>query len=645
MDAYFQEEERKHGKRKRGPNDEWSDSSIDSDMEVDEEIERNSMKSINGDIDSRAKIRPNIRSTSIPKESESDDSAILMQPRRSLRSRQPRLPETSTNVQNEDSRSGPDEEGDEDDFFLPVVSDLNVSRRSKRRAQRPRRPPPQKRLSGRRQTRLHRESSDSEIEFEQPRRSGRATQTIRYAQDDLDLDEESFYRVEENSHETPKVVSVKELFRPLATDSSFVTSHMTICHTCRGSSSRGQLIHCQGCTYSYHKHCIGPRNQREHLVTKVGEADFVLQCRFCIEIQQKKDPLAPRLSKCQICMSSGQCCNPFSKRQTPRQEEKMREQNGGVDPVSVVSKDLINNAEHTMFRCCSCHRAWHKDHLPPIGSHPSTPDQLPGALKDYSIDWQCNECTMAQQKIHRLVAWRIKTDLSVASPSFADVNDDEKEYLVKWDTLSYFHCTWMPGAWIYGVAAGASRNAFAKRANEIDLFKTTEKEAIPEEYLMIDIIFRVKLGSKAPKSHSKEEDLGNVSQITKVYVKFQGLGYDDVVWDKPPAEDSGELYAAFKNAYQDYLSGHYFSHSSQNKMRERIKTFRGADFEDIVEQPSGLKRGKLMGYQVEGLNWLVSNYHSGRSVILADEMGLGKTVQVISLVTYLVQEKPRVRPL
>ncbi|KAG8427759.1 hypothetical protein J3459_006367 [Metarhizium acridum] len=251
---------------------------------------------------------------------------------------------------------------------------------------------------------------------------------------------------------------------------------------------------------------------------------------------------------------------------------------------------------------------------------------------------------VAQQKIHRLVAWRAEPTASTARPAFAQLSDDDKEYLVKWEGMSYFHCTWMPGAWIFGVAASAMRTSFAKKAVEVDLFKVTEKEAIPDEYLMIDIIFRVKLDSAVPRANSRQEDVDNLPHISKVLVKFQGLGYDDVVWDEPPKTNSGELYDAFKVAYEEYLAGKYFKHSLPTKMRERIKAFKEEELEEVDVQPAGLKRGKLMGYQLEGLNWLLNNFHSGRSVVLADEMGLGKTVQVISLVVYLVQENPKCWP-
>ncbi|XVE65684.1 hypothetical protein DITRI_Ditri08aG0019500 [Diplodiscus trichospermus] len=61
--------------------------------------------------------------------------------------------------------------------------------------------------------------------------------------------------------------------------------------------------------------------------------------------------------------------------------------------------------------------------------------------------------------------------------------------------------------------------------------------------------------------------------------------------------------------------------------------------ENISEQPTFLKGGKLREYQMNGLRWLVSLYNNNLNGILADEMGLGKTVQVISLICYLMETK------
>jgi hypothetical protein len=48
---------------------------------------------------------------------------------------------------------------------------------------------------------------------------------------------------------------------------------------------------------------------------------------------------------------------------------------------------------------------------------------------------------------------------------------------------------------------------------------------------------------------------------------------------------------------------------------------------------------------MEGLNWLLYNFHQKKNVILADEMGLGKTIQIISLFASLVKGNPKVCPI
>ena len=58
-------------------------------------------------------------------------------------------------------------------------------------------------------------------------------------------------------------------------------------------------------------------------------------------------------------------------------------------------------------------------------------------------------------------------------------------------------------------------------------------------------------------------------------------------------------------------------------------------------QPSSLTGGQLTGYQLDGLNWLISLYERGLNGILADEMGLGKTIQSIALMAYLKQFKKK----
>ena len=627
------------GKRKRNADDadEWHSDAADStsdDMNVDEDDEplpkrRRGTKSHSAlQRPSRAaSTRQSSRRRSLPSDDEEDDlPKDEPQPRRSNRAPKPRFMTQ-----------------DQDELRGGFVS-LDIIGPQKTR-------PRPLRANVRRLARPARQMSpDSDIEFEAPRRSNRATRNQLDMRDDVLMEDDVFYLDEGKSPNFPKVISIREVFQPTDPNSAFGSAHIDSCHSCGGSKQKGQLVCCQGCSLSFHKNCIGYRSAREHMVTKVGDEDFVLQCKYCIGLYRKKDANAPKYDMCQVCKEPGKACAAWSEKKTSRQEAKLREENGGVDPITPVSPDLVNNPELLLFRCMRCHRGWHIEHLPPTGKGSTSTDILSERLKDYSIDWACNDCSSARLKVQRLVAWRPAqgqppSDSSQAGrPSLADLDEDNKEYLVKWESSSYAHCTWKPSAWVFGITTAAMRKAFAKRDAEKSMLHYTTQDAVPEEYLVPDVILNVKMdGSTFVRSQLKKDELNQISKIKKIYVKFQGLGYDEVVWDTPPKpEGSQAIYDAFVRAYSDYLDGKFFEYVPYPRLRERLREYKTTKFEEVDKQPSGLQRGKLMQYQIEGLNWLLENFHKGTSVVLADEMGLGKTVQVVSLVASLVQDKPNV---
>ncbi|KAI1102103.1 PHD/FYVE-zinc-finger like domain-containing protein [Jackrogersella minutella] len=488
----------------------------------------------------------------------------------------------------------------------------------------------------------------SEIEFEQTRRPKRTTRVSKSMRDP-EMDDE-YEAVEDAAALVPKIAAIKENFEDVLEESDFGNVHSTVCETCNTVASllKGPLIPCQGCSYSYHKQCIGNRSQRDHRVTKVGPNHFVLQCRFCIG-SQKKDKRAPTYSMCQTCKIPGVSCAEFSAKRTPKQEEKARLENGGEDPVIHVESNLMNNPDVVLFRCSTCRRAYHIDHLPPMNSDPINDESIrTSCLGEYSLaGWNCKDCLEAKHKIHALVAWRPADQSAYLSGQPDDkLGSDEIEYLVKWDGRSHLHDVWMPGAWVYGIAAAAMRTAFHKReGNEFP--KMTTESAVEEEWLVADLFLGVKyrLGSTA---FSIKEDLARISDVVSVFVKFQGLSYEEAVWDEPPPRESTVLWDAFSAAYEEYINGKYFPSANDQRMRERIRWYRSLDFRkecELKNQPPGLKEGRtLMDYQMEGVNWLLYNFHQQQNVILADEMGLGKTIQIVSFVNALVQDKPKCWP-
>lgn len=491
------------------------------------------------------------------------------------------------------------------------------------------------------------------------RRSGRATKSLKTMADPA-LDEEEYALVEDKLPAAPKVSGARENFVALP-DGPFKGAHSDTCGTCGHNAktlNKGIMIYCQGCSMSYHKICLGFRTTRDHVVTKVGPNQFVMQCRDCVGVKKKKDERSPNLDVCQVCKVKGRACEAFSPKRTALAEAKLREDNEGEDPVTSVDESLINDAENVLFRCQSCHCAYHFEHLPPFRSKKVKGSIREDRLSEYSIEWKCKECLDMQYRISALVAWRpTNRSAYIAGQTYLDVPEDQKEYLVKWETRSYAHCEWKPGPWVFGVTNTIMRSSFPKRNEGANLLpKFDEKDAIPDEYLLADVILDVRYKGNFT-FESKEDDLQKNYLIDEARIKFQGLDYADAVWDEPPASDSGARWTSFITAYSEFLNGKHFKSEPASTIKARLRDFRELDFAKEIEffpgdkeqpdrpvdQPEGLT-GKLMKYQIQGLNWLLNNFYTQRSVVLADDMGLGKTIQVIALITALALQGPRCWP-
>ena len=438
----------------------------------------------------------------------------------------------------------------------------------------------------------------------------------------------------------------KEAFKELPSDDDFRLRHLQFCDICKEEDEdelRGMLIFCQGCTSAFHQKCLGPRTGREHLVTKIGPKDFVLQCRRCVGVARHKDPLAPDQGLCLSCHEPGSSTTAFRERKTAKDEQKEREDNGGEDPITDVLTDLINNSKHVLFRCTKCYRACHMHHLPPRDRILADMEEeaiADARFEEYSIDWQCKDCVDVPGEVENLVAWR-PTNIDRYEPGHTTdvIEEDAKEYLVKWKKMSYFKVRWMPGAWVWGVAAPVTLKAFAKKDSMMNLPKMTTEEAVPEDYLRVDIVFDVEY-TNIVNAPSEKIAKARIKEVRKVYVKFKGLGYEDAVWTEPPSPEHPERWTDFKVAYEDWVMGSYICLPTKYTINSHLNKVRAQDFGSklaLKSQPESLTGGELMEYQMEGLNWLYYQWFKRKNAILADEMGLGKTIQVIGFLAALKQ--------
>ena len=444
-----------------------------------------------------------------------------------------------------------------------------------------------------------------------------------------------------------KFFGAKEQFQQLPSNDDFRLRHCQTCNTCNeygNSSEKGRLVYCQACTFSYHQKCLGPRNSRDHLVTKIGDGDFVLQCRRCINSQKQKEPTAPDQSKCFICQSSSAASHPLRERKSTKEEHKEREENDGEDPTTIVLPDTINRAENVLFRCVECNRVAHFHHLPQRDGRFTLSDLSVEHLADdrfaqYCKTWTCKDCADIPAAVDTLIAWR-PSQVERYQPGTVvdDMKEDDIEYLVKWKRISYFTVNWMSGAWVWGVTAPAMRKAFAKRDGN-GLPKMMTEDAIPEENLRVDIVFDIEY-TNVVNLHTVKVDQARVKEVKRALVKFKGLEYKDVVWVEPPAQEQTERWDDFRIAYDDWVMGMHIHPPPASGLSRTLSRLRAKDFGTTLKlqkQPDSLSGGELMDYQLEGVNWLYYQWFRKQNAILADEMGLGKTIQIIGFLATLTQ--------
>lgn len=472
------------------------------------------------------------------------------------------------------------------------------------------------------------------------RQSGRST---RYEGDMQDPSINDIYRSDSDPRPAapPKAIGAREYFAELPRSDPFRARHIQQCDSCKQGSNFAPLIYCQGCIFAYHKSCISHRSTREHIATKVGHKNFVFQCRRCIAYPHKKDPTAPDQGRCSDCKEHGPACPAFRERKSVIQEQKDREENGGDDPIYPVDKHLINKPNNVMFRCTGCFRGFHFEHLPSKsgGMEIDSDDVAAQRFLEYSQDWLCHECVTVPAKVGGLVAWKpIDEDTYDPRLAFDMISEEEKAYLVRWEEKSYFQATWMPGPWVWGYTAGTMRKAFAKR-NDAQLPKMRTEDAIPEDFLRADVVLDVRYTSIVDVA-GEEIDKARIREVDQALTKFKGLGYEDAVWEKPPAPEDEERWTDFVMAYNDWVLGKYVKQPKAQPMKTRLEKARNTDFTKLEKkkQPDNILGGELMKYQIDGLNWLYYKWYTQKNSILADEMGLGKTIQIISFLATLVQD-------
>ncbi|CAB9502027.1 Chromodomain-helicase-DNA-binding protein [Seminavis robusta] len=306
-------------------------------------------------------------------------------------------------------------------------------------------------------------------------------------------------------------------------------------------------------------------------------------------------------------------------------------------------------------------------------------------------------------KIHRIIASRTETrstwfDMCKAAdtsaihagsrwiqkePAKEDHNTLEERFLVKWNDLSFMHCSWETELDLVESIDGAKPAIAVFRRKACDdgrIYTTDERcdgEYFDPAWVQVERILEVHLPQGCPPATAKDnqarpEDFGVVLEKDaddyedglgrQFFVKWMHLPYSEATYEyerdlilcdisyveqiqelekrstQTPLETAkqrkkiGETEA--RRLYKDV-----FGERSEAKLENGP-----AQYQESLEQIQYPNGGKLRDYQAEGVAWLMANYINDRDSILADEMGLGKTIQVAAFLGRLASTLHRRGP-
>ncbi|TKY46708.1 CHROMATIN REMODELING 5 [Spatholobus suberectus] len=213
----------------------------------------------------------------------------------------------------------------------------------------------------------------------------------------------------------------------------------------------------------------------------------------------------------------------------------------------------------------------------------------------------------------------------------SEPNWNDMEFLIKWKGQSHLHCQWKSFVELQNLSGFKKVLNYTKKVTEDVRYRMTiSREEIEvndvSKEMDLDIIKQNSQVERIIADRISKDNSGNV--IPEYLVKWQGLSYAEVTWEK-------DVDIAFAQHAIDEYKAREAAMAVQGKMVDLQRKKSKASLRKLDEQPEWLKGGKLRDYQLEGLNFLVNSWRNDTNVILADEMGLGKTVQSVSMLGFL----------
>ncbi|EAU92718.2 SHREC complex subunit Mit1 [Coprinopsis cinerea okayama7 len=213
----------------------------------------------------------------------------------------------------------------------------------------------------------------------------------------------------------------------------------------------GGWVQCLKCPVAVHWQCLAGTQQGEILkaARSKDKADWVAKGaegnpprRSGLDTEEATEFV------CASCNRGGPCMGCLETVQhVSSVPEAQPDENGDVE-MTDPSKDKLELARILLFRCFTCKRLAHYEHLQ---TPPSLdPDASVSEVATYyqNKNWLCADCVSFRYPLDKILAWRPYPP-NAAQPENPNIKDQlPREYLVKWAERSYRRLSWVPHMWL-----------------------------------------------------------------------------------------------------------------------------------------------------------------------------------------------------
>lgn len=223
-------------------------------------------------------------------------------------------------------------------------------------------------------------------------------------------------------------------------------------------------------------------------------------------IKVKKRPgLTPNQTTefiCGSCMKGGICMGcmkvalePDTSAETKREAAYVNLDGDSemVDGTQAENKQVVEltvekaSPQELLFRCFTCKRLSHYEHLPIPAEYKDEDFVDSVMLAEYyqsNIEWLCGDCSSYTWELDKILAWRPYPSTAIEPSRPVDEPPHYKsplprEYLVKWLSRSYRRTQWVPHMWLV-TTHGAKLKNFLNVGAKVELLE----EALPEDDVM-----------------------------------------------------------------------------------------------------------------------------------------------------------------